>query len=72
MLWSWAPPIRNRSSQQLGKLRRGDGDRQLDALAHVIAKDDIEAVAAEWGISRNGVYQLARNALRRLQRALSR
>jgi hypothetical protein len=24
-----------------------DGDRQLDALAHVIAKDDIEAVAAE-------------------------
>jgi hypothetical protein len=25
-----------------------DGDRQLDALAHVIAKDDIEAVAAEW------------------------
>jgi hypothetical protein len=38
-----------------------DGDRQLDALAHVIAKDDIVAVAAEWGISRNSVYQLARN-----------
>ena len=49
-----------------------DGDRQLDALAHVIAKDDIEAVAAEWGISRNGVYQLARHALIRLQRAVSR
>jgi hypothetical protein len=27
-----------------------DSDRQLDALAHVIAKDDIAAVAAEWGI----------------------
>jgi hypothetical protein len=49
-----------------------DGDRQLDALAHVIAKDDIETVAAEWGITRNGVYQLARNAVRRLQRAVSR
>ena len=49
-----------------------DGNRQLDALAHVLAKDDIEAVAAEWGISRNGVYQLARYALIRLQRAVSR
>ena len=49
-----------------------DSDRQLDALAHVIAKDDIEAVAAEWGITPNGVYQLARNALRRLQRVVSR
>jgi hypothetical protein len=38
----------------------------------VLAKDDIGAVAADWGISRNGVYQLARHALRRLQRAVSR
>jgi hypothetical protein len=43
-----------------------------DALAHVIAKADIEAVAAEWGIIRNAVYQLARNALRHLQRVVSR
>jgi hypothetical protein len=49
-----------------------DGDRQLDALAHVIVQADIEAVAAEWGISRNGIYQLARNALRRLQRVVRR
>jgi len=45
-----------------------DVNRQLDALAHVIAKDDIKAVAAKWGISRNGIYQLARSALKRLQR----
>jgi hypothetical protein len=49
-----------------------DGDRQLDALAHVIAKDDIKAVAAKWGISRNGVYQLARNGLKRLQSVVRR
>jgi hypothetical protein len=47
-----------------------DVDRQLDALAHVIVKDDIVAVAAEWGITRNGVYKLARSALMRLQRAM--
>jgi hypothetical protein len=47
-----------------------DVDRQLDALAHVIVKDDIGAVAAEWGITRNGVYKLAHSALMRLQRAM--
>jgi hypothetical protein len=45
-----------------------DVNRQLDALAHVIAKDDIKSVAAKWGITRNGVYQLARSALKRIQR----
>jgi hypothetical protein len=35
-------------------------DRQLDALAHVIARDDIKAGVAKWAISRNGVYQLER------------
>jgi len=44
-----------------------DVGRQLDALAHVIAKDDIKKVAARWGITRNGVYQLARSALKRLR-----
>src|SRR5207248_11375370 len=38
-----------------------DAGRQLDALAHVIARDDIKRVAAQWGITRNGVYQLARS-----------
>jgi hypothetical protein len=47
-----------------------DVDRQLDALAHVIVKDDIGAVAAQWGITRNGVYKLAHSALMRLQRAM--
>ena len=46
-----------------------DVSRQLDALAHVIAKDDIKKVAARWGITRNGVYQLARSALKRLRGA---
>ena len=45
-----------------------DVGRQLDALAHVIAKDDIKKVAVQWGITRNGVYQLARNAVRTLQK----
>ena len=44
-----------------------DAGRQLDALAHVIAKDDIKTVAAQWGISPNGVYQLARTAVKSLQ-----
>jgi len=44
-----------------------DVSRQLDALAHVIAKDDIKKVAVRWGITRNGVYQLARSALKRLR-----
>jgi len=44
-----------------------DVDRQLDALAHVIARDDIKQVAAKWGITPNGVYQLARSALKRLK-----
>jgi len=44
-----------------------DVNRQLDALAHVIAKDDINAAAKRWGITRNGVYQLARSALQRLR-----
>ena len=44
-----------------------DVGHQLDALAHVIVKDDIKKVAAEWGITRNGVYQLARSAVKRLQ-----
>ena len=47
-------------------------DRQLDALAHVIAKDDIKRVARRWGISPNGVYQLARNGLKRLKRSVHR
>jgi hypothetical protein len=46
-----------------------DVNRQLDALAHVIANDDINAVAAKWGITPNGVYQLARSALKRFRRA---
>jgi len=45
-----------------------DAGRQLDALAHVIARDDIKAVAAQWGISPNGVYQLARTAVKSLQK----
>jgi len=44
-----------------------DAGRQLDALAHVIARDDIKRVAAQWGISPNGVYQLARTAVKSLQ-----
>src|SRR5205823_683852 len=50
-------------------LPRGHRDvgRQLDALAHVIAKDEIKRVAAQWGITRNGVYQLARSAVKSLQ-----
>ena len=47
-----------------------DVNRQLDALAHVIAQDDINAVAAKWGITPNGVYQLARSALKRFRRAM--
>jgi len=46
--------------------------RQLDALAHVIAKDDIKRVATRWGISPNGVYQLARSGLKRLKRSIRR
>ena len=55
-------------------LPRGHRDvgRQLDALAHVIAKDDIKRVAAQWGITRNGVYQLARSAVKSLQQARRR
>src|SRR5437588_12998341 len=45
-----------------------DAGRQLDALAHVIARDDIKTVAAQWGISPNGVYQLARTAVKSLQK----
>jgi hypothetical protein len=32
-----------------------DVGRQLDVLAHVLAKDDIKSIAAKWGISPNGV-----------------
>ena len=49
-----------------------DIGRQLDALAHVIAQDDIGRVAARWGISPNGVYHLARSAVKRLQRGTAR
>ena len=49
-----------------------DIERQLDALAHVIAENDIKAVAKKWGITRNGVYQLARSAVKRLQGPMRR
>jgi len=45
-----------------------DVDRQLDALAHVIARDDIKQVAAKWGITPNGVYQLALKRLKQPKR----